>query len=70
MEKERSANSNDESVFDSFNPPKAWKVHSASNLEMIWVEPVTFLMGSPDSEQGRMVDEEQHKVTLTKGFTG
>lgn len=57
VENERSANSNDESEFDSFNPPKTWNVHSASNLEMIWVEPGTFEMGIYN-----------HHVQLTKGF--
>jgi len=40
-------------------------------LEMIWVRPGTFLMGSPASEPGREYkgrDETQHKVTLTKGY--
>ena len=35
---------------------------------MIWVEPGTFTMGSPESETGRGSDETQHEVTLTKGF--
>ena len=33
-----------------------------------WIEPGTFTMGSPKSEQGRYGDETQHKVTLTEGF--
>ena len=37
-------------------------------LEMNWVNPGTFLMGSPESELGRYDDETQHEVTLTKGF--
>lgn len=37
------------------------------NLEMIWVEPGTFTMGSPTTEAGR-AHETQHKVTLTNGF--
>jgi formylglycine-generating enzyme required for sulfatase activity len=35
---------------------------------MIWVEPGTFTMGSPESEEGRDSDETQHEVTLTEGF--
>ena len=41
---------------------------------MIWVDvheggqPITYLKGSPDSEIGREEDENQHLVTLTKGF--
>ena len=38
------------------------------NLEMIWVEPGTFTMGSPTTETGRSTDETQHEVTLTTGF--
>ena len=43
-------------------------VPSAANLEMIWVEPGTFMMGSPPTEEGRADDETQQEVTLTKGF--
>jgi formylglycine-generating enzyme required for sulfatase activity len=44
-------------------------VQSASNLEMLWVEPGTFTMGSPTSEAGRLADrEDEHNVTLTNGF--
>jgi len=39
-----------------------------TDLEMIWVEPGTFMMGSPVSEPNRRSDETQHEVTLTKGF--
>jgi formylglycine-generating enzyme required for sulfatase activity len=37
-------------------------------LEMIWVEPGTFTMGSPGSEAGRDTSETQHEVTLTQGY--
>lgn len=37
-------------------------------LEMIWVKPGTFNMGSPEDELGRYKDEIQHEVTLTKGY--
>jgi formylglycine-generating enzyme required for sulfatase activity len=40
----------------------------ALNLEMIWVQPGTFRMGSPATEVVRHEDEIQHKVTLTNGF--
>jgi sulfatase modifying factor 1 len=36
-------------------------------LEMLWVKPGTFMMGSPESEKGRS-NETQHQVTLTDGF--
>ena len=36
---------------------------------MIWVEPGTFTMGSPETEAGRESgNETEHNVTLTKGF--
>jgi len=38
------------------------------NLDMIWVEPGTFMMGSPSDELGRDEGEIQHEVTLTKGY--
>ena len=38
------------------------------NLDMIWINPGTFMMGSPEDELGRESDETQHQVTLTKGY--
>ncbi len=38
------------------------------NLDMVWIEPGTFLMGSPENELGREDDETQHQVTLTSGY--
>ena len=43
-------------------------VPSVANLEMIWVEPGTFTMGSPTSEPDRGTDETEHMVTLSSGF--
>jgi formylglycine-generating enzyme required for sulfatase activity len=37
-------------------------------LEMVWVNPGIFMMGSPAEEANRYDDESQHQVTLTKGF--
>jgi formylglycine-generating enzyme required for sulfatase activity len=37
-------------------------------IEMVWINPGTFLMGSPANEPGHDIDETQHQVTLTKGF--
>ncbi|MBR5978451.1 MAG: SUMF1/EgtB/PvdO family nonheme iron enzyme, partial [Verrucomicrobia bacterium] len=38
------------------------------NLDMIWIEPGTFIMGSPEDELGRDDKEVQHEVTLTQGY--
>ena len=49
---------------DDFNTPLSEGV----DLGMNWIEPGTFLMGSPEDELGRFDDETQHQVTLTKGY--
>ena len=51
------------SPFGSF-----FSVKEAGGLEMLWVEPGTFTMGSPTTETGRGTNETEHNVTLTKGF--
>jgi formylglycine-generating enzyme required for sulfatase activity len=38
------------------------------NYKMVYIQPGTFMMGSPSNESERDSDERQHKVTLTKGF--
>ena len=38
-------------------------------MEFVWIEPGTFVMGSPSSEPGRWLDEgPQHHVTISQGF--
>lgn len=37
-------------------------------LDLVWIAPGTFTMGSPSSEADRRDDETQHCVTLSKGF--
>ena len=37
-------------------------------VECSWCPAGRFMMGSPESEEGRQADEIQHIVTLTKGF--
>ena len=40
-----------------------------ASLEMIWIAPGTFMMGSPSSEAGRYDNEGPvHRVTISKGF--
>ena len=38
------------------------------DLDMLYVEPGTFTMGSPTTEAGRATNETEHNVTLTQGF--
>ena len=38
------------------------------NLELVGIQPGTFIMGSPEDELGRSDDETQHQVTLTQGY--
>ncbi len=39
------------------------------SLDMIWIEPGTFMMGSPEDELGRDPEKETlHEVTLTTGY--
>ena len=33
-----------------------------------WIEPTSFMMGSPEDEEGRDSDETQHQVILTQGY--
>jgi len=48
---------------------KTFQLNETTAIDMIWMAPGTFIMGSPDSEPERnAILEKQHKVTLTKGF--
>jgi formylglycine-generating enzyme required for sulfatase activity len=38
------------------------------DLDMLYVEPGTFTMGSPTTETGRQANETEHNVSLTQGF--
>ena len=48
--------------------PQCTHMIPSINYKMVYIPPGAFMMGSPPSEEGRFDDEEQHKVTLTKGF--
>ncbi len=43
-------------------------VTNSLGMAFVWIEPGSFMMGSPEDEPGRNDDETQHWVTLTKGF--
>jgi formylglycine-generating enzyme len=43
-------------------------VTNSIGMKFAWIPAGTFMMGSPENEEGRRKDETQHKVTLTKGF--
>jgi RNA polymerase sigma factor (sigma-70 family) len=51
---------------DAQEPPKDFT--NNIGMKFVWISPGTFMMGSPQEEEGRMEDELQHRVTLTKGF--
>ena len=39
-----------------------------AEMEMVYCAPGEFLMGSPESEDGRSANEKRHRVRLTRGF--
>ncbi len=38
------------------------------DMSFVYIPPGSFVMGSPESELGRNQDEQQHEVTLSRGF--
>jgi len=52
----------------SIKGSRAGEVREFGGIEMVWCPPGEFLMGSPEGEEGRLDNERQHRVTLTKGF--
>ncbi|MFQ5448822.1 MAG: formylglycine-generating enzyme family protein, partial [Saprospiraceae bacterium] len=38
------------------------------NMSFVYIEPGSFVMGSPESEVDRYADERQHEVEINKGF--
>jgi formylglycine-generating enzyme len=49
-------------------PQRTVKLGEGVALTFSFVPPGTFLMGSPEDEEGRGADETLHRVTLTRGF--
>jgi sulfatase modifying factor 1 len=48
------------------DPPKYFK--NSVGMKFVWIEPGTFVMGSPQKEKDRFDNEVQHQVKLTRGF--
>jgi len=49
--------------------PLSIDIGNGISLDLVWIPPGTFMMGSPENEPGRhKVELPQHIVTLTKGF--
>jgi formylglycine-generating enzyme required for sulfatase activity len=44
------------------------EIETFTMFEFVLIQPGTFMMGSPENEQGRCDDEVLHKVTITKPF--
>ena len=50
-------------------PVKVISLLGGATMEMVWIEPGTFTMGSPATEEGRMEAEgPQYEVTISTGF--
>ena len=49
-------------------PPIIFTLPGEVSLEMVWITPGTFQMGSPPSEQGRDNEGPVHEVTIRQGF--
>jgi sulfatase modifying factor 1 len=58
-----------EKTFAALSPlPGKFFTIADLQLEMLWVEPGTFEMGSPSSEKDRWDNETRHSETLTEGY--
>ena len=50
-------------------PPTIYTLPGGVSMEMVWIKPGTFRMGSPPSEAGRVASEGPvHPVTISQGF--
>jgi len=57
----------DQNDSDCFSPPGE-TITNSLGMEFVYIEPGTFMMGSPEDEPGRLSWETQHEVTLTEGY--
>ena len=54
---------------DSPPPVQSFPLPGGAALEMVWIKPGIFVMGSPEGEAGRYsVEGPQHEVTISRGF--
>lgn len=49
-------------------PKPGTKYSNSIGMELVYVAPAKFLMGSPDGDPGHFDDEQQHPVEITRGF--
>jgi formylglycine-generating enzyme required for sulfatase activity len=49
-------------------PYQGQKISNSLGMEFTYIQPGSFMMGSPVNESGRGRDEKQHRVTLTRDF--
>ena len=45
---------------------EAWM--NSLGMEFVWIPAGTFLMGSPEDEEGRLFNERQHEVRISQGY--
>lgn len=51
------------------DPPMSVDLGAGVTMELVWIKPGTFMMGSPTNEANREADEgPQHMVTISRGF--
>jgi len=53
---------------DLIKKPEAEEFLNNLGMKFVYINPGTFMMGSPSNESGSDDDEAQHEVTLTRGF--
>ena len=49
-------------------PVEGKNFRNIAGADLVWIRPGTFMMGSPEDEEGRDPNENLHPVTLTRGF--
>ena len=47
---------------------RVFAINDSVSIAMVWIEPGSFMMGSPRTEKGRREVESPHHVTLSRGF--